>query len=161
MKRKITIIALIFAVLIQLAVPVTLIKEKYDILENGAEYKFRVVAYAVGKKIKFNITDIDWATQPSNAEYGIISVGSDGFAEISSLVRDRPTAPFVKSSKSGEFEFPVSCIKLDARAYESLFHKVYEYGSEVYIKVKIKNGKVVVENMYVNDETIEEYLQRG
>lgn len=161
MKKKVLLSLLIAVILVQIAVPAFFALDRYDVLRQGAEYKFRVSAYAVGDKISFSITDIDWATVPENARYGVISVGEDGFASISSVEHTRPTAPYIESATDGGFTFPVKQIKLDSKAYESLFHKIYEYGSEIYIKVRVRNGKVVLENMYVDNKTIQEYLKNN
>ncbi len=158
MKKKVLIPILVIVMILQLAVPVMLVREKYDILENGTEYKFRVSAYAVGKKIKFSLNDVDYSSQNENSKYGIISVDSDGFARISSMSDKRPTQAYITSNEVGTFEFPITYLKLDSRAYESLFHRVYERDATVYIRVKVKDGKAVLVNMYVDELTITQYL---
>lgn len=160
MKKKILIIILAAVTLIQLLVPIAVIRQKYDILENGTEYKFRVSAYAVGKKVKFDVIGIDGSQYKKGEKYGIISVGEDGFARILKMTTVRPVSGYVISKSSRNFEFPVNSLKLNSRAYESLFHKIYDYGSEIYITVRIKDGRAVLENFFVADKTLEEYLKQ-
>lgn len=158
MKKRILIPILALIIVFQLAVPLAMIAEKYDISQNGDEFKFRVSAYAVGKKIKFNLIDIDVFEITANSEYGVITVGEDGFAHISRMTSDKPSEPYVKSDVKGNFVFPIDYFKLNSRAYEALFHRINEAGSTVYIKVKVKDGKAVLENMYINDMTVTQYL---
>ncbi len=158
MKKRILIPILALIIVFQLAVPLAMIAEKYDISQNGDEFRFRVSAYAVGKKIKFDLIDIDYFTPSNNDEYGVITVGEDGFAHISRMTSEKPSQPYVKSDVKGNFVFPIDYFKLNSRAYEALFHKINETGSTVYIKVKVKDGKVVLDNMYINDMTITQFL---
>lgn len=158
MKKKIIIPILIAVIIVQLAIPIMLVREKYDILENGTEYKFRVNAYAVGKKIKFEVLD-DYSVQSEDAKYGVIAVNANGFAQINSIISQKPTTDYITSKKDGYFQFPINYMRLNDRAYESLFHKIYERSSTVYIKVRVKDGKVVLENMFVDNMTITEYLE--
>lgn len=158
MKKRILIPILALVIVFQLAVPLAMIAEKYDISQNGDEFRFRVSAYAVGKKIKFDLIDIDYFTPSNNDEYGVITVGEDGFAHISRMTSEKPSEPYVKSDKVGDFVFPIDNFKLNSRAYESLIHRINETGNTVYIKVKVKDGKVVLDNMYINDMTITQYL---
>lgn len=158
MKKRILIPMLALIIVFQLAVPLAMIAEKYDISQNGDEFRFRVSAYAVGKKIKFSLIDIDNLETTVNSEYGVITVSEDGFAHISRMTGDKPSEPYVKSNVKGDFVFPIDYFKLDSRAYEALFHRINDADSTVYIKVKVKDGNAVLENMYINDMTITQYL---
>lgn len=158
MKKKALVVILSVVIVFQLAVPLMLIREKYDIMMHGNEYYFRVSAYSVGKKIRFDILDVNYSGQSDNTKYGVITVNNDGFAEIAYLTNEKPSEPYITSKKVGEFKFPISYFKLNTKAYDSIFHRINESDSVIYIKVAVKDGKVVLDNMYVGDKTISEYL---
>ena len=159
MKRKnVIIILLIPVILLQLAVPMLLIREKNDVIRNGTEYKFRISAWVVGNTINFSLSDDSNVPFGGPGKYGKIAVGSDGFAYISEIISGKPTGDYVVSEDDDYFRFPLNEYKLNEKAYDAIYTKLSNYSTTCYIAVKVKNDRIYLADLFVDGITVEQYV---
>ncbi len=159
MKKKTVIIMLLIPVILaQLAVPMFLIHEKNDVIRNGSQYKFRISAWVVGNTISFDLNDSNNTMFGGPGKYGKIAVADDGFAYISEVTAEKPAGDYVVSENDGYFYFPLSEYSLNEKAYDAVFKKLSNYGTDCYITVRVKNSRIYLENLFVDGMTVEQYV---
>lgn len=168
-KNRISFALLVIAITVQLLVPAGFIAEKYDTLNNGTEYKFRVVGYDPydayrGSYVALYADSDFWL---SDGRYGVISVGSDGFAQISSVESKKPSSgDYMVSSSSHYYEIPIDRYYTDSETAEKLesalrtnFFSDGADETDAYVTVRVKNGNTVVSGLYIGGVSAEEYVE--
>lgn len=166
--KKLLVSALILLIIVQLFVPVSMIANKYDILNNGAEYKFKVEPidpydafrgrYVYIHPPSANIEVADDET----AEYALLKRDDEGFAYIHSLSDQKPEgADYVKGeSRYGRFRLPIDRYYMDENLAPSAEKLVRGDRKDAYVTVRVKNGQLVVSGLYVDGIAIEEYVKQ-
>lgn len=182
MKKK-KIVFLVFALVIVL-VPVYVIMNSQDILENGTYYKFRPQAYdpidpvrGHYLRINYDIGNIPTEDNVKRGDDVFVSIGVDekGFAFFKEVFKNKP--------KKGDYlAAKVSYIQEDRRNYQKTVSieapdhmcKYYineDYGlageiafrnerENAYIGVRIQDGIARIQDIYLRGKPIMEYLKK-
>ena len=155
--------ALIAAIILQLFVPVYMIIKKYDILNTGEEFRFRVNPVDPYDAFRGRYVRL-YSRQEvyGNGKYGVIKVDADGFANITEITDEKPeNAAYVKSDSRQWFSLPISRYYMDekfAPKAESLVRQ-REPGIETYVTVRIKNGELVISGLFIDGVSIEDIIK--
>jgi uncharacterized membrane-anchored protein len=164
---------LIFTIFIQLIVPAYFVFEKYDTLRTGEEYKFEVELYDPYDAFRGRYVAIQTIAQRSmyerydssglnlSSKYGLVSVDDDGFAYISSVTDTKPnSSEYIKSASSNYFNMPVERYYTDEDIAPQLEQFLFNKKKKVspYIILRVKDGNVVIQGLYIDGVRIEEYL---
>ena len=161
--KKFLLPALIVTIVLQLFVPVYMIIKKYDILNSGEEFKFRVSPVDPYDAFRGRYVYLYSPQNVSgNGKYGVISVDTDGFANISKITDEKPkNAAYVKSESKLWFSLPINRYYMDekfAPKAESLVRQ-REPGIETYVTVRIKNGELVISGLFIDGAAIEDIIK--
>ena len=158
MKRKLLIILLIPIILLQLSVPAYFIIQRNEILKSGNEYKFNVDVWAVNDNLSFSLKNSYMIG--NKGRYGIVAVDEEsGYAYISEVTDIKPEGPdYITSSDDERFEFPVSKYPLKKKMYDAIFTHIGSSYDEIYIAVKIRDGKMLLDDVYINGMPVEAYF---
>ncbi|MFP6581026.1 MAG: GDYXXLXY domain-containing protein [Candidatus Hydrogenedentota bacterium] len=184
MTKPITLILFAAMVAAQLGVPAFMIVQREGTLQQGVAYKFRcapVDPYDAfrGKYVALSLQtggDLSWSGDPLRENqpiYVSLSVDTEGFAQVDSLSLTRPdfgdyVQAKVQWNTAGQTDvslaFPFDRYYLEeSKAPEA--ERVYreslrEAERSTYITVRIKSGFGVLEELYINDTPVHEFLQR-
>lgn len=169
--------------LIQLAVPLYMVWHWEDILQNGKQYTWLtapVDPYDAfrGRYIDLRFKDMKGPIlskaqlNSGQTAYAMITEDQKGYAFISSISDSRP-----EGDVNSYIKIKVSYIQDDNMAHFVLPFKRYymqeglapraeqayrsNAGTEAMVSVRVKNGYGVVEELYIGDKTIYEYLRKG
>jgi uncharacterized membrane-anchored protein len=161
--KKLLMPALILIIVIQFAVPVFPIIQKYDTLKNGAEYRFAV--YPVDPYDAFRGRYVNLSLRQNvskKGKYGTILVASDGYAYIENVTDEKPrTKDFIKSGSNNWFSLPINRYYMDeefAPRAETLVRR-RESDSAAYVTVRVKEGNLVVSGLFVDGKAIEDIIK--
>ena len=174
-KRK--IILYVIAVIILFLFPAYAVFQNYDLLINGEEYLFEVEAFDPydmfrGKYLYINFKEnevkserMETENEGHNNYYVEIKRNKDGFAYFDNVTYKKPkniknyyktTGYYYKYSKSHRISTPTKYFMNEKKSVNA--EKVYEDNLEnAYVKVRVKNGRMVVVGVYVNDILIDSY----
>lgn len=160
MFKKLTFPILIFAIILQLLLPVGMIgysiKTNNDVKKLGTEYKLAVqVSYAEDNTVYFHLKNDDgtnWYYWYWYAQYTHISVDEDGKAYISDYSEEKP--------ENGDY------IRTDENTYKLLESIKVDCGNpnyvylnkEGYLLVKVYNGNVLPLELYIEDTSAGEWF---
>ena len=169
------IILYILSILILFAIPIYTIATNTDTLKDGTEYLFQVEAFDPYDMFRGNYLDIsfkensvyanllqDYSTYYQDC-YVTIGTYSDGFAYFKNVSFTEPTNTSNYFKTSGYYNSYSRKYMLDTptRYYmnenKSLSaEQVYRDNIDsTYVKVRVKNGKMVIVGVYVNDILID------
>jgi uncharacterized membrane-anchored protein len=170
--KKVLMTALVTVIIIQLAVPAFFVSQKYDILRNGTEYKFEVDLYdpydafrgrylAIYPVAQRRIYDTSKTIEGS---YGILGVDEEGFAYITEVVKTKPDGEYIRSKSSRYFELPIERYYTDEELAPEL-ERFFTFGPASrsrkeyppYVIVRVKNGKAVIQGMYIDGIRMEDF----
>ncbi|NLX93781.1 MAG: GDYXXLXY domain-containing protein [Clostridiales bacterium] len=166
--KKLLLPLLIVLIIFQLGVPAYLVYEKVDTLKTGAEYKFEVEiydAYGAGKGQYVSLMALEqrrfysYSENIFDGKYGIITTGEDGFAKIAQTVKTKPSGAYITSSSNGYFELPIGRYYLDKDLAPGVQSLLFEGQQKLrpYVILRVKNDKVVIQGLYIDDVRIEDY----
>ncbi|KAA1242629.1 GDYXXLXY domain-containing protein [Aquimarina sp. RZ0] len=183
MKTILIFIIFIIVVLAQTFVPVHMIMDSEDILATGAAYKFKTRPIDPtdpfrGKYITlryemnhFNTSDTTYAV--GEEIYIYIQRNEEGFAQISQVSKlpleiqeDYVTARVTYYYKGKvSFQLPFNTFYMEeTKAYEAelAYDKVNRdsIDDNVYTLVYIKGDKAVLKDVYINDVSIQKYVEK-
>ena len=98
----------------------------------------------------------------AQGKYGIISVDSDGFANIAKVTNKKPEySAYVKGNKnSWQFKLPIDRYSMDEKLAPKaeLYMQKNISDKEAYVTVRIKNGNLVISGLYIDGVTIEDVV---
>lgn len=167
--KKFTFPLLIVVIVLQLIAPFYMNAENYYILHTGDEYKFEVSLYDPydayrGRYLMIQATEINtghyiYDSYDNYGNYGIIEVDDDGFAYINTITEKKPdTNSFIIGTKDYGFSIPVERYYTD----ENIASELQDYlrsnpKLNPYVILRVKDGKAVVQGLYIDGVTIEEY----
>jgi uncharacterized membrane-anchored protein len=162
----------------QLAVPFSMIAGKEDVLKTGQAFKFRaapVDPYDAfrGRYVALGFKE-DEAPAPASLRrgqkaYAAISIARDGFARVDALTAERPrSGPYfavkVQYTFDGKarFDLPFDRYYMEESAAPKAERVQRERarGEEAYAVVRVKEGKAVLEALFIGGELVEEVARK-
>ena len=164
----------VFSVIVLFSLPVATIIVNTDALKDGKEYLFRVEAFDPYDMFRGNYLDINFMEQEVEGVYSkqgnygdvffaTIDEREDGFAYFSDISLEEPkdisnyykTRAFYREySKTYDLETPTRYYMNENKSLDA--EKIYEENVDnTYIKVRVKDGKMVIVGVYVDDVLID------
>ena len=165
----------VLAIIILFAIPIYTIIASSDTLKDGTEYLFRVEAFDPYDMFRGNYLNISFkenfvygsAVEKENngsSEYYVtIEKDLDGFAYFSSISSTEPqnisnyfktTGYYSKYSKRYTINTPTRYYMNENKSLSA--EQIYRDNIDsTYVKVRVKNGKMVIVGVYVNDILID------
>ncbi len=184
MKKTALGIAFVIVVCAQLAVPAYMIHEREVTLREGRAYRFEcapVDPYDAfrGRYVALAVTErqfAGWSGSPlerGRRVYALLSEDEAGFADIVSLSLQPPaqgdyiraTVQWVVSGKGAiNLRLPFDRYYMDENLAPQA-ERAYRQGNragenKAYITVRVRNGAAVLEELYIEDLPIRDYLSR-
>jgi len=155
---------LIAVIVIQLCVPVYMIANKYGILKNGEEFKFRVSPVDPYDAFRGRYVSLFSRQEVSGqGKYGVIAVAADGFAYISFISDNKPASGvYIKSKGHNWFSLPIDRYYMDekfAPKAEALARR-REPGEEAYVTVRVRNGELIISGLFIDGVAIEDIIKQ-
>lgn len=175
-------LALAILFLLQLAVPASMIAGREMTLHHGKQYRFRTAPVDPydpfrGRYVSLNLM-ANRVARPEGLKlesrqkvYALLAVDEKGFAYCRELVTGRPTAGDYLAVRVTWWNQEIVDLKLPFDRYyaeEELapeIERAYRANSrrdkqEAYITVRVRNGNGVLEELYIKDLPVSEYLRR-
>ena len=183
MKRPVIMLVFAVAVLAQLLVPASMIAKRETTLREGKVFKFRTapvdpfdafrgryVALSYEEESRDIPVPAEWNIQRDQNVFAVIEDGDDGFARIARIDVKRPDVedyfPVVAQYTS---ETNVTVFFREKRFYMDEFkapqaEAAYREGMQdtnrsVYVTMRVKDGFGVVENLFIDDLPMRDYLE--
>jgi uncharacterized membrane-anchored protein len=161
--KKLLIPALIVVIVIQLFTPTYMIANKYYILKTGEELKFRVNPVDPYDAFRGRYVSLYSRQEVSGqGRYGVIAVGADGFAYISSITDNKPVSSiYVKSRNRLWFSLPIERYYMDEKLAPraEIITRQRIAGEEAYVTVRVKNGALIISGLFVDGVAIEDIIR--
>jgi len=157
--KKLTLSLTIAYFIAIIALPCCTVFGYYDVLANGEAYKIRISGYDPydpfrGRYIEIrpDLSSLRWADAPI-----ILLKDADGF------VIDTVTSPSGKGAGYiGKFKLNGYYMneEIAPAAERAIINALNDENNvnNVYVTIKVKNGRFAVEGMYINDIPIEQYI---
>ncbi len=179
-KRRVVVI--LFAVLaaVQLAAPLYMAWRWEDILQTGVAYKWRTAPVDPfdalrGRYVDLRFKDTRGPAAPgenfqyNQTVYASLGTDADGFARITAVSAAKPAAGDYVAARAGYYTAATGLWTVTVpfkRFYmredlAPLAEKAYQRtaGKDAVVTVRVKNGLGVIEQLYIGDRTIDEYLR--
>jgi uncharacterized membrane-anchored protein len=180
-NRKLILVAFFAVALVQLYIPAKMILDRENILSSGREFKFRAAPVDPndpfrGKFIVLNFMNNTFDIQDQNdwkmnePVYVILSVGPDGFAEIKSVSKEKPSGnqDFVKAKVGNQvfdddkkltIEYPFQRFYMEetkAPHAETEYNKASRDSTrKTWALVSIKDGEAVLKDVIIDGISID------
>ena len=183
MKTRLLLGLFGLALFAQLAVPASMILKRERVLAHGQAFKFRtapVDPYDAfrGRYVALGFDQRSLAAPPGHdfargqTVHAVLVEDADGFATFAGLRRDRPDAEPYLTTKiqyvGGDLvhlRLPFDRFYMDeneAPAAEQAYRQnSVRSNRNAYVQVRIEKGFGVIEDLYVDDTPIREYLDRN
>lgn len=181
MNRTITLALFGVLVLAQLAVPVTMIVGREQVLAGGTVYKFRTIPIDPydafrGKYVtlRFQSNEVTprsgVAFQQNDTAYALLTTDTSGFATFYDLISSPPAQGEYLRVQVDRLRGSAVQLRLPFDRYympEDLApqaERAVAQGSrqrDAYVTVRILNGTATLEDLYVGGLTIREFLQQN
>jgi len=155
--RKFTSYLLIGYFILQLAVPGYFVYRHYNTLYTGESYKFEVAPYDPYDPFRGRYVSLrsSLSLYSSDGEYAMLEKDSAGYAVISGWQSWKPKeGQYIKSPKLNRYYMNEKMAPEAERIQRGL--DLDE--DTIYLLVKVKNGDYVIEGLYINDVSIEQYI---
>ena len=174
------------AAVLQIAVPAAMIVRYEMVLIYGKLYKFRTAPVDpydafrgryVALRIKEDSAPVRDRTEFKYNEtvYAAITTDKDGFAKFASVSKTPPTedVDYLKvkvrynygEDKVISLEIPFDRYYMNenyAQAAEDAYRQNSRQGKEnTYVAVRVKSGKAVIENLFIDNQPVMEYLNQN
>lgn len=167
-------------ILLQIATPLSMIAKREFVLKNSMPFRFKTVPVDPydafrGRYVALRV-EANKAIKPQGVNlkhgqkiYALIAVDEQGFAKISQITTRKPldaayiTARVAYFLKNEVFlDLPIDRYYMEEKAAPQA-EKIYQQRSQrdkqdAYVIVRIKDGLVVIESLYVGNQRIEEVL---
>ena len=172
--KKNKLILYIVAVCILFLLPIGTVILKTDALRNGEEFLFKVEAFDPYDMFRGNYLNINFMEQEIVGEYPkagdyydwfyvTIEKSGDGFAYFSNISLEEPKdisnyyktrGYYIEYRKTYNIDTPTRYYMNENKSLDA--EKVYNENMEdTYVKVKVKDGQMVIIGVYVNDVLID------
>lgn len=179
MKKK-QVVLILFAILavFQLAQPLYIAWRWEDILQNGVSYRWRTAPVDPYDAVRGRYIDLRFtenrgpvicgeSINPGQTVYALIGTDTDGFACITGITTQKPACGDYLETRAGYMVGGDMNVLLPFKRFymrEDLApqaEKAYQRsaGKDGSVNVKIKNGMGVIEQLYIGDQAIDEYLR--
>ena len=169
--RKVFMAALVLMIVAQLYVPISMMNNRYDILNTGQEYKFKVKPVDPydafhGRYVAIRVENENRITGPADKKKGYVVLNTDasGYSHIEKVtdtVPDGQNYIKVKLGYNGNPDLPFDRYYMEEKLAPEA-ERIYNSGNkDAYIKVRVKNGVGVIEGLYIEDMRIEEYVKKA
>ncbi|MCL2108795.1 MAG: GDYXXLXY domain-containing protein [Oscillospiraceae bacterium] len=154
MKKHILILTIAYFIVL-LAVPIYMIYDYYNILSSGEVYKVRVTAYDPYDPFRGRYV----AIRPEHnelrwGENSVILI-KDGNDFVTRVVNNATGAGSIKNFKLERYYMNE---KTAPKLEERLLRRNIQENDTVYVTIRVKGGRYVVEGMYINGIAVEEYI---
>jgi len=183
MKNRLMIRLFLCLALIQLVVPLSMIARREFVLRDGAQFKFKVApvdSYDAfrGRYVALRI-DENYVPAIKNekikrgqAVFVVINLDAQGFARFSEVTTGRPRrGSYIRANVSNVYndkiylDLPIDRYYMEEKS-APLAEKIYQRYSQrdkkdAYVVVRIKDGFVVIESLYVGGQKIEDMVKQG
>lgn len=155
MRKNLTIIILVLAIILQLSVPIGMIaygkKAEADLLENGFEYKFKIrTSSMVDGTLYYSIVENPgyWMKK----EYGVIATDLDGFAYFKLLEDSKPsTHNYIRFTEENEEK--LCRFQTDSNVTFNIIDE-----DNAYALIKAYDGNVEVVEVYIDNLPAKEWV---
>lgn len=182
MSKKVQIILYILAVILQLTVISSIIFKNNATVASGIELKIKVFPIDPydpfrGKYVDLNVNN--YVSKQNGVDilknskvYVTLRTNPDGFSELDTAYITKPkNKPYVETVAARDSYNPETSVYIDNPFKRFYIEEVYSEEAEtayrqnatekdVYIKVKILDGKSVIEELYIENEPIKEYIDK-
>ena len=183
MKNRLMIRLFLCLALIQLVVPLSMIARREFVLRDGAQFKFKVAPVDPydafrGRYVALRI-DENYVPAIKNekikrgqAVFVVINLDAQGFARLSEVTTGRPRrGSYIRANVSNVYndkiylDLPIDRYYMEEKS-APLAEKIYQRYSQrdkkdAYVVVRIKDGFVVIESLYVGGQKIEDMVKQG
>jgi len=180
MKNKIIISVFSCLVLLQIATPLSMIIKREIVLKDGVSFRFKtqpIDPYDAfrGRYVALRVEasriqrPLSFETEYGKQVYAQIAVDKDGFAKISGVTVRKPdkgsylpARVLYSSAKDTTLDLSIDRYYMEEKSAPRAEHLYRKYSAqnkkEAYIEVKIKDGFVVIEGLYIGDKKIEDLV---
>ena len=154
MRKKLTTIILILAIIIQLLVPVIMITHsknvEEDLPQNGKEFKVRVyVQCIVDGSVDYRFYSYDMYEVGS---YAVLEEDSEGYVNFGTVQKSKPkTTDYIRITMDNKAKFADFKIDSDITAW-----RVNE--ESAYLVIKAYKGEVEVVGLYMDDMPAQDWF---
>lgn len=171
----------------QLATPIGQIRKYEDLLRTGHAYKFRTAPVDPYDAFRGKYVALSYANTVttlrkgdnigfSGPAYVALSRDESGFALFGELSSDPPPSgdylrverQFAAVDNKAHFRLPFDRFYMEEskapkaeQAYRRYSNRQGQNGRPAYAVVRVKNGRGVIENLFINDQPIREFIQKG
>lgn len=177
MNRPVKIGIFLLVALAQLYVPASMIWQYEDTLENGTLFKFKCAPVDPYDPFRGRYVSLRFPQQDDTVRFKwlpamdfgsvFISVkqGENDFAEIMDISRTQPDSAnyFRAIVRYGSLEYPFNRFYMDEfaapQAEIAYTETLRDNLLDTYVTVRILNGQAVLEELYLNDMPVGEYLR--
>ena len=182
MNKKITLGLFFLLVLFQLGTPLAMIVKRESVLKTGEHFRFKtapVDPYDAfrGRYVALRL-EADRVPVPEGLDlnygqkvYAHIVVDEKGFAKFSTVSIARPEGiPYIEASgriqgKNVQLDLPIDRYYMEEKAAPAA-EKLYRKNStrdkqNTYVTVRVKDGYVVIEGLYISGQKIEDAIKNG
>ena len=168
-------VAFVIAMFVLFTIPIYTIALNTNTLKDGTEYYFKIEAYDPYDMLRGNYLQIAFKENSVSSYYDYldlnyndkcyvtIAVGNDNYAYFNSISKEAPTNTSAYYETTGYYATYSNSyiIETPTRYYmnenKSLAAENYlnENMDNAYVKVRVKNGKMVLVGLYVNNMLID------
>jgi uncharacterized membrane-anchored protein len=172
--------------IVQLAMPIGQIRKYEDILLTGRSYKFLtapVDPYDAfrGKYVALNYA-YTWTILhegnkmgPRGSAYITLRQDGNGFAQFVDLTLDPPPSGdylrvdyWLSGMNNASFRLPFDKFFMEEsrapqaeRAYRNNPNRRSQTSGQTYVLVRVKDGRGVIEDLFIDDQPIREFIKKG
>lgn len=179
-KNKVVLILFAIVAIFQLAQPLYMAWRWEDILQTGVSYRWKTAPVDPYDALRGRYIDL-WFKEnkgpvsngenlkPGQTVYALLGIDSNGFAYVAGITSQKPADGDYVEVKAGYYldnngnmnvSLPFKRFymreDLAPQAERAYGRNAAKEGS---VSVRIKNGMGVIEQLYIGDQTIEEYLR--
>jgi len=173
--------------MVQLAVPVGQIWKHEDILRTGTPYKFRTAPVDPYDAFRGRYVALNYANTTARVREGLqldygqaayvsLSKGADGFADFGELTPAPPVSgdylrveyswTVYTNRQMATFRLPFDKFFMEEtkapkaeEAYRRFGNRRAETNNATYVTVRVKGGRGVIEDLFIQDKPIREFLK--
>ena len=185
-RRNALIAAFVVLALIQAAVPLFMIARREATLRDGVQYKFRTAPVDPADPFRGRYVALRMEQEsvgvPAGADfrrgeraYATLERMPDGFTRLSDVSRTRPESnAFIKvrvnypetggTTNRVHLDLPFDRYYMNEKqapkAEQAYWRNSRRTNQAAYITVRVKSGSAVLENLYIGDEKVEDYIKQ-
>lgn len=182
MKGKLIIGLFLAVFFIQIITPLSMIIKRESVLKNGGQFKFKTTPVDpydafrgryVALRLEENYVPAVKETKFNRGQtvFALINIDSQGFAKFTAVTTVRPQGKSYIQTKaryvSGDkmyLDLPIDRYYMEEKAApmaERIYQEHAQRGKQdAYVMVRIKDGFVVIESLYVGGQRIEDALRQ-